>query len=493
MEDTKPTTEQPSAAAKPAGPSGGVTDFILTQMERLPRSVREHLASAAVIEAHNRAYDAANLTEGERGMAYALELQVFFGLVYVEDFPALLLKFLATAERDDEKIRLLALEILGRSLLPAEAFLGGVVETITDLDGDPSAYDVKPLELERMTFGEGARKIAAALPVAAEDEASVTRLRHIIESYLRGVRDEGETKEMLMRQRKVGGLELSEADAEEAMHIVLTKAKLSKFVETLEESGAESPEPKTESAASPAVPGLVPADLPTSAVPEPSELPLSSAPEPEPEPEDQSPAAVSSPIIQPPTAPVSPPIADQALQNEETKGPTLDPAAVKAIYNGTDEEHEGLVKRVAKFREVTGEEAGKEHDAFHEIIYPSDLGPIDPLFVVAALFAMAEDGALVGALSDDLRYREMLTRFFADKGEQGRAFRFAEKPGAPEFMNVFLQLLLRGFAGFSEPDSARFGLRVVNYLKKVGFSEYAGLVVFDADLGAFRWVERVEL
>lgn len=417
-------------------------DFIVDHFNALPEPIRRHLNSNRVAQDIQRIFQAANLTPDERDEVYAIVLKVFFNLVKVEDFPDELWTELAWPASEEDRCRQLAVDLLGYVMLPAQAFLGDVVRLIADFSVNPNDYPQGQVEARVMAFDEGAKAIAAAVDLPLDDEQR-RRLHFIVESRLRDVRDDMETREMLARSQKVGGLELDEAAIEHVMEVLKAEMRMTRFVESV----GEMPAP------------VVPV-TPTAAAP--AETPVPEAPS-----------------------------AQAAAPTAEAK--EYDAAAIKAIYNGSVEERSEIGRRIAKFREVTGDAPAKERDALYEILYPPDLGPIEPLFVVAAALAMAEDGSLVSALGEDTRFRDLINKYFVDKHLPGEAFRFAETPTGREFMNVFLQILLRGFAGLPAGDAARFGLKVVNSLKKAGFADYSNLQAFDADEGVFRWSDSIEL
>ena len=421
-------------------------DFIIDHFNSLPEPIRRHLNSNRLAQDIQRIFQSADLTPDERDEVYSIVLKVFFNMVKVEDFPDELWTELAWPASEEDRCRQLAVDLLGYVMLPAQAFLGDVVRLIADFSVNPNDYPQEQVEARVMTFDEGAKAITAAVDLRLDDEQR-RRLHYIIESRLRDVRDDLETKEMLSRSQKVGGLELDESATEHVMEVLKAEVRMTRFVE----SAGETPAP---AAPAPAMPAAT--------------------------------APVETPALEAMAAPTAAPA--PAAEVKE-----YDAAAIKAIYNGTAEERAEIGKRIAKFREVTGDTPTKERDALYEILYPPDLGPIEPLFVVAATLAMAEDGSLVSVLAEDLRFRDLINKYFVDKHLSGEAFRFAETPTGREFMNVLLQILLRGFAGLPAGDAARFGLKAANSLKKAGFADYANLQAFDADEGVFRWSELIEL
>jgi hypothetical protein len=427
-------------------------DFINKHFNALPEPVRQYLNSSRVADELRDIYQADNLTVDERDLAYAVVLQVFFGLVKPADLDGELQTELNWAASEAERRRRLALALIGRILLPAQGYLGDLTPLLVEFGGRVEDFPNEQIELRVVTFDEGAKEIAAAVKLPLEP-ADRLRLQHIIATHLRDVRDEMETREMLTRPKKVGGMELEDLAVEHIFTIIKEKAKLTKYVEYVDN------EPVADQSVI-----VTPAGETVEPPPTPSPTP-----------------------VPPPASAPAPALAPAPAKSAVT------PAEIKAIYNGPDEERAALVKRITKFKEVTASDPLRERDAFYEILYPPDLGPVERYFVVAAVLTMADDGTLVKTLTEDLRCREIINKYLVDQQLQSAAFRFAEKPGDAEFMNVFLQLVLRGFAELSEEAAARFGLRASRAMSRAGYPEYEGFVAFDADTRAFRWLKPIDL
>jgi hypothetical protein len=430
--------------------------FIMEHFNALPVSIRDYLNSSRVAGELRAIYKEFNLSADDREIAYAIVLKVFFGMVKPADFADTLWTELEWEDSEEDRCRRLVISLIGRVLLPAQSFLGDLTGVLTEFGGKVGDYSTEQIELRVISYDEGAREIANAVDLPFDEEGRI-RLSHIIASRLRDVRDEMETKEMLMRSKKVGGMELDETAAEYILNFIKQKAQLTKYVEYVDKSEM------VRDALGPTQEASLPTgDMSVVVTPAGQELPA---------------VAPAEAVVEPPAPSVG----------------GLSAADIKAIYSGSEEERADLAKRIAKFREVTASDPDRERDALNEILYPPDLGPVEPLFVVAAVLAMADDGALPSALADDMRIREMINKYLVDRRLQSVAFRFAEKPGDQEFMNIFLQLMLRAFAGLSDAEAARFGLRASRAMKKAGYLEYDGFVAFDADTKAFRWLKPIEL
>ncbi|HTK04010.1 MAG TPA: hypothetical protein VL500_00330 [Candidatus Eisenbacteria bacterium] len=419
----------PMAGAPPADetadePKADFTFFEL--LATVPAVIRNYLVSKDITKKREEIYAKFGLNEEERTLALYSELEVFFGDCPLDDLPDRLFARMPWPDEDEEKVRKLSLEIYGRILLPAQAFLGDVVGAIKKFGGDANAYPQDMLELRIVPYKAGAEEIVNDAAPAELDADMRRRLEHIVESRLRNVRDDGDTKEMLMKAKKTGGMELQETTAIEIIDAIRLKTRMTKYVEALEEKEEGNGE-QGQSAAAPAR--------------------------------------------------------------------LLTAAEIKKIYGGNPEEQQAIMKRVKRFRDVTKNDTAAMRDAYYQVLYPPDERPTDPLYVIAGLLAFAEDGELEMLLTEDARYREIVSKYYTET-ESGKARaedfnRFQNDFKDPAAMNLFLQMLLRGFAGLDEAESARFGLRLANTLKRAGQPEYAGLTVFDMEKGAFRWVKPV--
>lgn len=411
----------------PAEATEARVDFF-TMLGSVPAVIRNYLVSREIAAKRDAIYVQSGLNEDEQAIALYTELEVFFGDCPLDEFPDRLFSRLPWTDDDEERARKLAIEIAGRVMLPAQAYLGDVPRLVTELGGDVKQYPQEILELRTVSYKDGAAEIADA---AASDAMSVDmrkRLAFIVESRLRSVRDDADTLEMLTKSKKTGGMELTEAQANEVIDAIKTKARMTKYVEMVEEEK--------------------------------------------------------------PAAPAGEPVPQEAPAKQ------LTPVEIKRVYAGTAEEQESLAKRIKRFRAVTDSDSTKMRDAYYQVLYPPDLRPTDPLYVVSGLIAFAEDGEVSDLLKYDERYKDIIRKYYTET-EKGAAkadefSRFESDPTDPTFVNLFLQLLLRGFAGYDEAESARFGLRVTNALKKAGETQYAGLTVFDMDRGAFKWTSPVE-
>lgn len=416
--------EPSETPAEPARPNALAT--VLQKLQGVPDAIRSYLLSDELAALHKKVFDDHGVSQDDRDLIYWTELQTFFGDIPLADFPDRAWIRLDWPDEKEELAAAVITDVLGLIFLPAQAYLGDVAGLITELGGDLKKYPEKQLEMRRVSFRDGAREIAEATGIEGLDEDSRKRLAHIIESRLRVVRDDMETKEMLMKSKKTGGLEMSEENAARVLSILASKMRMVAFSEAV-----ESPAEKKSPGAGPAG-GESPARRELSAI------------------------------------------------------------EIKKVYSGTPEEQEGIAKRLQRFTQVTEKDPVKMRDAYYQVLFPPDLRPTDPLYVVAGLLAMADGDQISEAVDNDERFANIVGQYLADKGMQADVARYPGERTDPRYMNMLFQLILRGIAGYDEGESARLGLRVINALKKQGYDRYADLVAFDMEKGAFAWKDAVE-
>ncbi len=162
------------------------------------------------------------------------------------------------------------------------------------------------------------------------------------------------------------------------------------------------------------------------------------------------------------------------------------PEDVRRIYAGSEEERKQLADLRAKLAK-DGETPEKALDALRVSLQPLDKPLPEPLEVVAGLLFWAEKCEFVDDIGSEDRLGGLIVDYLEEKGRASEVEDFRNRPTAPKYVNILLQSLLRGNASLNEADSARFGLRVANILKRRGLSEYTGLAAFDAASGSFEW------
>lgn len=169
------------------------------------------------------------------------------------------------------------------------------------------------------------------------------------------------------------------------------------------------------------------------------------------------------------------------------------PERIKAMYLGSPEEQKEVVTRLETLKKEVSDDKEGLRERLFDAMHPGGrtLGS-DAWSVVASLIALTQANALISTIVDDQRFRELGVGYVQARGGYDMdAVRRA--PAGRDGMNIFLQLILKAFAGLDGNDSARYGLRVINMLKKTGEAQYADLVAFDLDKGEFAWAQPIIL
>lgn len=166
------------------------------------------------------------------------------------------------------------------------------------------------------------------------------------------------------------------------------------------------------------------------------------------------------------------------------------PEKIKEIYAGTGAEQEILRQRLHDlFGEGATPTVAAARDKFHETLFPNDKPEPEMWSIVAGLVKLAQVGEQGRTtLAADKRFQKIVRDHLEAHDRKTDIELMEREPDHPRVMNIFLQILLRKFANLDEYESARFGLQVINSMRKRGITKYGDLVVFDLELGKFRWV-----
>ncbi|MFH2063074.1 MAG: hypothetical protein ABIJ46_02870 [bacterium] len=167
------------------------------------------------------------------------------------------------------------------------------------------------------------------------------------------------------------------------------------------------------------------------------------------------------------------------------------PEEIRRRLAGSPEERESLAAAVSRLEQGTEGSADRIKERLHDIVYGQAGTEVDQWDAVAALILFVRRGLLLETLSGDLRFGQAVRSYLEERGGQGIKYLplVRTEPTGPKAVNAFLQLVLRGVAGLSDEDAARYALRVTNVLKKSGHAEFSGLVAFDLDTGKFVWTD----
>ncbi|MFA6604000.1 MAG: hypothetical protein WCT10_04155 [Patescibacteria group bacterium] len=173
--------------------------------------------------------------------------------------------------------------------------------------------------------------------------------------------------------------------------------------------------------------------------------------------------------------------------------PRFTPKMIRDIYAGAPEEQADLARHIQNIFDTAGRKPEDLAGWLFIQLFPEEGKAVDRLEVVSAIMALAQTGTLWDVLAKDKRLRNLVADRLAAGNADGAAMLEID-PYQTRFFNFFMQMLLRGFAGLTENDSARFGLRAYNLLKKNNLlTADAELAAFDADEGIFKWLEPVEV
>lgn len=185
-------------------------DALQQKLASLPEPVQDYLYSEQAGELNEKIISRNGLSEGQEPLLFALLRELF-----VRDVPVanLLTEVKSRFNLDDAKGRQLAADIAGFRLLPLDKWLGDVDGLIRTLGGDPKSYPEFRVKIERRTPEEAAKEVVRESVATTADARTQARLKGVIESFLAGVRTEAQTKEVLTRPEKIGGVGLDAATA----------------------------------------------------------------------------------------------------------------------------------------------------------------------------------------------------------------------------------------------------------------------------------------
>lgn len=145
---------------------------------------------------------------------------------------------------DDEKINKLAVDLLGKKLLPLSNMISGVEDELKSLGADPKDFSDKRIVPPRVTVAELARNMINDLQVPLTDKFLIHRLENIVNSKLKGIRDDFETKNRLIRGSKIGGLDIAPSLADKIIDYIDDAQNIFEIVEEKPHAAAEHEEEK---------------------------------------------------------------------------------------------------------------------------------------------------------------------------------------------------------------------------------------------------------
>lgn len=208
------------------------SDNLLAKSEKMPTQLRQYFHSGELASVRSEVYEKHELSEVDESVCFVTELQIFAGEITVQDFSDILWSRLDWPnEKREDAVQLVA-DILGYIIMPASAFVGDVIGKLHDLGVDTEQYPKETIEERVMTYDQATKEIVDALELPEMKESDTKRLRHIIETRLRDVRDMAETKRILIKPHKTGGLDMKEDLADKIVGFIEDEMRLTKYVET---------------------------------------------------------------------------------------------------------------------------------------------------------------------------------------------------------------------------------------------------------------------
>jgi hypothetical protein len=380
----------------------------MQMLTTLPDSIREYLMSPKLDQVRNAIYDELNLEEGDRDIAMFTEFEVFFGDLPIKDYPDALWSRLPWEDSEEQRAKRLATDTLGLIFMPAQAYLGDAVSVLHELGANPQNYPQEQIEVRIITYDKAADNLISSLDLPGLDKNGRRRLKGIIESRLRNVRDDMDTKTYLTKPAKTGGAGLEESQANHVIRFIGDEIVMTKFVDEMPEEAVE-----------------------------------------------QKPAVSTDDI--------------------------------KKRLAGPIEEQKEVASRLERIATESGGNSEYVKEMLNNIMFGAGAESVDGWDVVAVVMMMAKQRMLIPLMSEEERMKEAISTYAEEVGGPSLMKEVESMTAGPAAMNVLLQLLLKQFAGLGPEDSARYGLRIVNMLKKQGETQFADLVAFDMDEAQFVW------
>lgn len=215
-----------------------LTDALQKKLSELPAPVQDYLYSEKAGELNEEIISRNGIGEDQEASLFAFLRELFLGEVPLGTLQA------ETQKRfglDADKARKLAADIAGYRLLPLDKWLGDVSGTLRALGADPSAYPTFRVAIEHRTSEEAAEEVVQSIAAVSAEPRVQDRLQNVVESFLAGVRTEEQTKEVLMRPSKIGGLEMPKEEAERVLSELREEVRSVVIDEGLAESAEETP------------------------------------------------------------------------------------------------------------------------------------------------------------------------------------------------------------------------------------------------------------
>ena len=179
------------------------SDAIREKLHGLPMPVQDYLYSEQAGELNEKIIVRNKLSEAQEPALFALLSELFVKEV---EFSRLIDEIKSRFAFDDVRAKQLAVDVAGFRLLPLDKWLGDVDGYIRTLGGKPDQYPEFRVQIEHRTPEAAAQDIVEGSVTAMADPRTQSRLQGVVESFIAGVRTEEQTKEVLTRPEKIGGL-----------------------------------------------------------------------------------------------------------------------------------------------------------------------------------------------------------------------------------------------------------------------------------------------
>jgi hypothetical protein len=189
-------------------------DVLQQKLAELPEPVQDYLYSDLAGDLNEKIITRNKLSEGQEPLLFSLLREIFVKLV---PLPRLVDEVRDRFNFDDIKAKQLAVDIAGFRLLPLDKWLGDVDGYVRSLGGNPTQYPEFRVQIEHRTPEAAAQDVVEGSVSGIADPRAQSRLRGVVESFLAGVRTEDQTKEVLTRPEKIGGLGF---DPQSAMRVL---------------------------------------------------------------------------------------------------------------------------------------------------------------------------------------------------------------------------------------------------------------------------------
>lgn len=209
----------------------------IDKFQTLPPAVKDFLLDEKSSEANLKIEEKFRLSPAEEDLFFDLTDKVIYKELKLENF---LTEVKKNFKFDDKKSKDFALEIMGTVFLPIDSYLGDVRGAIEKMGSSAGNFAVEKIETEELAPEMLIKRISVETEVQF-DGAQLKKFEEIVLNRFRGVRDQAETLETLMRGEKSGGLELSEEDAKKVSVNLEAKLKSVKLIEPRSEPKKKEP------------------------------------------------------------------------------------------------------------------------------------------------------------------------------------------------------------------------------------------------------------